>query len=157
MSIFTDIANQWGIADGAFATVESRAFADNNDPVYDEAIQQRQQNDQAYFLFLFTRFEEAINQAAKTVIKNRTLSNSWQDRRIWEAWGKVVFKEDGRSAHFMSKVEVIVDKTQHDYEIILKFYGGRNSIAHGGTYNVNFFIPDVASEMERICRLFQTQ
>jgi hypothetical protein len=49
MSIFTDISDQWKIADDAFSALEQAAFAANDDAAFDAASEQRQRNDQAYF------------------------------------------------------------------------------------------------------------
>ncbi len=154
MSIFTDIAEQWQITDDEFAALESAAVEANDDHGFDSASEQRKRNDQAYFLFIFTRFEDAVNQAVKTIISNRTPSEApWTDRRIWEAWSKLVFKDD-KSTNFLSKAEVIADKSGHHYQRIREYYKGRNNIGHGGQYSEQFFIPDIARFMDIISASF---
>ena len=155
MSIFLDIADQWQIADDAFAALESNAYAANDDPSYDAAVDQRKRNDQAYFLFLFTRFEDAVTQAIKPIVNNRTAGAAWPERRIWEAWSALVLKDD-RSMHLLSKVEVVTDKSRNDYETIQEYYKGRNRIAHGGEYSEQFLIPEVAQRMHDISTSFPT-
>jgi hypothetical protein len=155
MSIFTDIADQWQIADDAFSALESMAFAADDDQAFDVADKQRRRNDQAYFLFLFTRFEELITQAVKIITSNRA-AGDWSERRIWEAWSALVVK-DGRSMHFLSKAEVITDKSRHDYEVIKNYYDGRNAIAHGGIHAEQFVIPEIAANMDNISSSFPTK
>ena len=155
MSIFTDISDQWQIADTAFSTLEGAAFAANDDAAYDLASDQRKRNDQAYFLFLFTRFEQAINEAARVIIQNRSVGPAWQDSRIWEAWKALVMRDE-RNMHLMSKVEVVVDKSTHSYEIIKGYHSGRNNIGHGGVYTEQFVIPQVASFMHLASLSFPT-
>lgn len=155
MSIFTDIADQWQIADNAFSALESAAFAANNDAEYDVASEQRKRNDQAYFLFLFTRFEQAVNEAARIIVNNRSSGVAWQDRRIWKAWEDLTFKNN-KNMHFLSKLEVVMDKSLHNYQSIREYYNGRNNIGHGGIYSKQFVIPEVANCMDTLSSSFPT-
>jgi hypothetical protein len=155
MSIFTDIVDQWQIADDAFAALESAAFAADDDQRFDAAGEQRKRNDQAYFLFIFTRFEDAVNQAAKIIVSNRTSAAAWPEGRIWEAWSTLVFREK-KNLHFLSKAEVITDKSRHDYELIKEYYRGRNNIGHCGIYSEQFLIPQIAQFMDTISASFPT-
>ena len=86
MGIFADIADQWQIADDAFSGFVQAAFAANDDQKFDAAMEQKTRNDQAYFLYLFTRFEESVNNATSVIIGNRISGAIWAERRIWEAW-----------------------------------------------------------------------
>lgn len=155
MGIYTDISDQWQIADDAFAARESAAFIADDDAAFDQASEQRKRNDQAYFLFMFTRFEQAVTDAAREVVKNRTSGSAWQDARVWEAWKAIVLRDE-RHAHFMSKFEVLKDKSSHTYELIKGYYAGRNNIGHGGIYAEQFFIPEVAIFMDRVSASFPT-
>jgi hypothetical protein len=152
MAIFVEIADQWKIADDAFSAIEQHAFSANDDARFDAASEQRKRNDQAYFLYLFTRFEEEVNKALSVIVDNRVRGITWADRRIWEAWSR------GRpqDIFFMSRVEVLVDKSLNEYATIKSYYGGRNSVAHGDTWGEQFFIPDIARNMRRICASFPT-
>ena len=100
MSIFTDIADQWQIADGAVGDLEQAAFAADDDQRFDAADEQRKRNDQAYFLFLFTRFEDAVNEAITVIVGNRVSGVVWAERRVWEAWSG----QDVTAIRFMSKI-----------------------------------------------------
>jgi hypothetical protein len=150
MSIFSDISDQWQIADEAFGALEHAAYAANDDPGYDAAGQQRKRNDQAYFLFLFTRFEDAVNEALDQIIKYLVSGVAWSDRRIWTAWsGKGTDK-----IHFLSRIEVLIDKSTHPYAHVKEYYDGRNEIAHGGVWAEQFVIPNIAIAMEKIIASF---
>ena len=131
MSIFTDIADQWQIADGALGDLEQAAFAADDDQRFDAADEQRKRNDQAYFLFLFTRFEDAVNEAITVIVGNRVSGVVWAERRVWEAW----LGQDVTAIRFMSKIEILMDKSLHQYGIIKEYYRGRNDIAHGSIWN----------------------
>lgn len=153
MSIFSDIADQWQIAENAFSDLEIDAFSAGDEQAFDAAGDQKKKNDQAYFLFLFTRFEESVTSAVKLIITNRTAGAAWVDRRIWQSWSGLVIKND-ISMHFLAKLEVLIDKSRNEYGIIKSYYEGRNRIAHGGIHSEQFFIPEVASKMENIAAAF---
>src|SRR5262245_33904012 len=152
MTIFADVATQWQIADNAFSVLVQQAFSTNDDALFDAAFEQKQRNDQAYFLYLFTRFEDAVNQAITVILGNHVPGISWSDRRIWEAWSKPGVED----ITFMSKVEVLTDKSRQDYATIKEYYDGRNDVAHGGIWSEQFFIPAIAQTMDRICATFPT-
>jgi hypothetical protein len=152
MSIFSDIAAQWQIADDAFSRLEQAALASDDDPGFDAAVEQRQRNDQAYFLYLFTRFEDAVNSAASVVIANRTSGGAWADSRIWQAWSSRGVKE----IPFLSKVEVLLDKSRREYGAVKRYYDGRNDIAHGGIWSEQFVIPTIATMLEAFSAAFVT-
>ena len=147
MSIFTEIADQWQIADDAFGALEGTAFAANDDVGFDAAGEQRKRNDQAYFLYLFTRLEDSVNKATGLILTSRVSGAPWAERRIWEAWAR----QGIPNVHFMSKVEILTDKSLHTYATIQEYYKGRNDVAHGGVWNEQFFIPAVAQMMDSIC------
>jgi hypothetical protein len=115
-------------------------------------MEQRSRNDQAYFLYLFTRFEAEVNNAASVVVGNRTTGAAWTDRRIWEAWSHYGIQD----VRFLSKVEVLIDKSLHFYGLIKGYYDGRNDIAHGGIWSEQFFIPAIARTSENISASFPT-
>lgn len=150
MTIFSDLADQWQIADDAFSALEQAAFAALDDNAFDNASEQRKRNDQSYFLYLFTRFEAEVNSAVKLIVQNRITGITWQERRIWEAWSRVGVED----VHFMSKVEVLTDKSRADYATIKEYYDGRNEVAHGGTWSEQFVIPAIARRMDALCGLF---
>jgi hypothetical protein len=151
MSVFLQIASDYAAADAAFSAAEQRAFRDDDDTAFDEAGQARQRNDQAYFLYLFTRFEAAVNAATDVVLSGRmALTTSWSERRIWQAWSRVAVRDIG----FLSKVEVLTDKGRSDYATIKGFYDGRNTIAHGGVWEAQFFVPNVAQNMTDLVQRF---
>jgi hypothetical protein len=143
MSIFLDIAIQYSIADAAFSHAEQIAFEKDDDGAFDLASVQRRHNDQAYFLYLFTRFENQVNQAAQRLRAARVTGQPWAERRVWEAWSPAEIED----IHFMSKVAVLTDKSMTDYRDIQDFYKARNRLAHGDELEDQFIIPVVAQQM----------
>jgi len=153
MSVFLEVAGQYAVADVAFAEVEQKAFQDNDDTAFDQAGRARQHNDQAYFLYLFTRFEAAVNAATEALLATRLASASpWSERRIWQAWSRVPV----RDIALLSKVEVLTDKGRQDYRTVKEYYEGRNTIAHGGMWQAQFVVPNVAQTMNDLVQRFAT-
>jgi hypothetical protein len=150
MTIFSELADEWQIADDAFSVLEQAAFSALDDGAFDTANEQRKRNDQAYFLYLFTRFEAEVNKAVKVLIQNRVTGIGWPERRIWEAWSRRGVDD----VPFMSKVEVLTDKSRADYATVKEYYDGRNEVAHGGVWSEQFVIRAVAQRMEAICHSF---
>jgi hypothetical protein len=149
--VFLEIAGQYAIADSAFAAAEQRAFHEDDDSAFDRAGTARQHNDQAYFLYLFTRFEESVNAAIKALLATRLASASpWADRRIWAAWSRVPV----RDIALLSKAEVLMDKGRQDYATVKEYYEGRNAIAHGGALLDQVLVPSVAQTMAELVQRF---
>jgi hypothetical protein len=146
MTIFLDISSQYSLAAAPFEQAEQRAFDANDDLAFDLASKQRRHNDQAYFLYLFTRFESEVNQAVQKLLAIRVTGQPWPERRVWEAWSRVDIKD----IHFLSKVEVLTDKSRTDYRDVKEFYEARNRIAHGDELEDQFVVPAVAQQMDAI-------
>jgi hypothetical protein len=149
MTIFTDIAAQYILADSAFAQGEQAAFDANDDAAFDLASAQRRHNDQAYFLYLFTRFENAVNRAVDALLAIR-LGVPWAERRIWEAWSRVEI----RDIHLLSKIEVLIDKSTAEFRDVHSYYRARNLIAHGEDWESEFLVTFVAHRMDAIVTNF---
>jgi hypothetical protein len=58
------------------------ALAANDDVAFDAAFESRSHNDQAYFLYLFTRLEAVINDSFETFVTNRAMG-AWDVARPW--------------------------------------------------------------------------
>jgi hypothetical protein len=149
MSIFLEIATQYAVADGVFADAEQHAYQADDDAAFDNARRARQRNDQAYFLYLFTRFEAEVNTSIETLLSGRlSFTAAWSERRIWQAWSR----SPVRDIAFLSKMEVLTDKGRNDYATAKQYYEGRNTIAHGQDWEVQFFLPTVAQVMDEIAQ-----
>jgi hypothetical protein len=152
MSIFLEIAFHYAVTDAALGADEQAAFQANDDAAFDRAVKSRQRNDQAYFLYLFTRFEAEVNAGVETLLTARTISSAaWTERRVWQAWSRSPVSE----ISFLSKVEVLTDKARTDFAKAKDYYYGRNTIAHGGDWDARFFVPKVARAMHDIVARFE--
>jgi hypothetical protein len=153
VSIFSEIVDQWTIAETALSDIESHAFANDDDALFDKANEMRKRNDQAYFLYLFTRFEAAVNEAVLIVRDNRTVPTiPWSERRIWET----LSKREVKDVAFLTRVEILIDKSRTEYSKVKSYYEGRNKVAHGGVWDEQFVIPAIASAMENLTQTFPT-
>jgi hypothetical protein len=151
MSIFQDIAAQYTLADKPFGDAVQAAFDADDDAAFDAANLQRKHNDQAYFLYLFTRFEREVNVAVTQLLSVRAAGSlPWADKRIWDAWART----DIERIWFLSKVEVLTDKGRMDYRDVQEYYDARNTIAHGDDVTGSVAILAVAQKMHDIVSRF---
>ncbi|AWN47266.1 hypothetical protein DK419_13840 [Methylobacterium terrae] len=147
MSIFRELADQYAIADGAFAALESRAFARDDDGAYDVAVRQREHNDRSYFLYVFTRFETTVNEAVERLLSIRCATvTPWPERRVWETLRRSKLAD----VAFLIRVQLLLDKSQVDYAYIRRLYESRNGIGHGGDWTRPYDVADVAARLETI-------
>ena len=151
MSIFSEISRQHALADAPFEQAEQRALDENDEQAFDEASKQRRHNDQAYFLYLFTRFENEVNGAVQQLLAALVHSSQpWADRRVWEAWSRGNIK----GIPFLSKFEVLTDKSKPEFRQVKEFYESRNRIAHGEELEKPFIVESIAEQMDKIVTNF---
>ncbi|MGX7703428.1 hypothetical protein [Methylobacterium sp. Gmos1] len=151
MSVFRELADQYAITDSTFAALESQAFAQDDDGAYDLAVRQREHNDRAYFLYLFTRFENAVNEAVGRLLSARcTASSPWPERRVWET----VRRSKLADVAFLIRVQLLLDKSLAEYAYIRRLYDSRNGIGHGGDWTQPYDVADVAARLETIIGTF---
>ena len=151
MSVIAETAAQYALVEGFFSTAQQRALDDVDDVAFDIAAVHRARNVQIHFLYLFTRFERSVNEAIERVLAHRRSDSlSWSDRRIWEAWAR----SDLKDIAFMSRVEILIEKSRADYAYVLQLYRSRNGIGHGGEWTQPYEIADVASRMDLIVSSF---
>lgn len=93
MTIFNEIVKQHAKSDKIFQKEASKARSDRS---LENIMAARDRNDQAYFLFLFSRLEAEINLAADKLINSRCTGKLWTQNRAW-----IVLKD--REPPLMSK------------------------------------------------------
>jgi len=106
-----------------------RAYNAIDEIEFDRADTARSRNDQAYFLFLFTRLEDAVNSAFKELIDIKAVG-MWQDNLAWIVWKGHKITE----IYLMTKVELLAEKGASDCEEIRRLYKDRNLIGHGAEW-----------------------
>jgi hypothetical protein len=149
MSVFLDIVEQHSITDVAFEVAIIAAYGANDDAAFDRAFAARELNDQAYFLFLFTRLEGEIDAAFERLVANKSVG-PWADVRAWQVW------RDRDRVDLMAKVELLLEKGRRECEELRSFHKARNLIAHGDQWKTKFAIPAVAQRMHDLVSAFVT-
>lgn len=109
-------------------------------------------NDHAYFMLIFGRFEQHLNDQCDRLIAKRKLAPHWKRRRIWDGL-------DVDRMSFMRKVALLMDKGHTDYATIKDLYENiRCAIAHGDNASVRpIVLPTLASNLRRLSGKLKAQ
>lgn len=152
MGVFDDFRSQYAVADDSFDITEINAFGKNDDAAFDLVSQQRKLNDQAYFLYLFTRFEGEVNKAVDDLFTAKGGKDVlWSDRRIWDA----VRSRQTHEIPFMTRLQLLIDKGNVQFNDVSQLYRGRNAIAHGGSWQEeNLVLEHVIDLLEKAVAAF---
>lgn len=147
MNLFQDIVDLYLKTDHVLQNEIVIAANNNDDKAFEKGLLLRDLNDQAYFLFLFTRFESVIHSSFDTLLTARS-AGSWNDSRIWILWGQ----KDKIS--LLDKVSMLYPKGGREWNSVREYYAERNNIGHGSTWTAPFVIPDIAIEMDKLASNF---
>lgn len=149
MNIFKKLEEIYQEIDGKYAIQEARAISRGYNRQEFKISKKRELNDQAYFLFMFTRFEDRIKTLSEQLIIKKVASPiNWSSKRTWS----ILNKRKDRMP-FMDRVALLTEIHQANYQLIEKYYKQRNNIAHGGTFTIPIDIQIVVEDMKR---LYQT-
>jgi negative regulator of genetic competence, sporulation and motility len=147
MTVFDNLSTIYADIDDAYAADELSARA-RGFHVKELKIQnKRKLNDQAYFLFMFTRLEERVSSQVTLLInqKSTTITN-YRNKRAWQI---LKSKNDDDRLHFKEKASLLLTFGGADYTLVLVYYKQRNTIAHGGTVPA-INIPTVLTDFKRL-------
>lgn len=144
--IFDELAAIYSEIDNEYSVREAHARASGHVRIEASYRRKRELNDQAYFLFMFTRLEDRIRQLSTELIDNkfRTLTN-WNYRRTWE----ILHKRKDNIA-LMDRVALLTRIGQLDYNLIKRYYDQRNNIGHGQSFTIPIIIMNVVADMQRL-------
>lgn len=134
-----------------YAALESAAVAAGNGVEKALYAEMRKLNDQAYFLFLFTRLEGHIRTVSEELIEHK-LTTAANDQDRWP-WKLVKDLSKVERLPFMERVALITTKGGTNYNKISEFYSHRNSIGHGGSFKGGVsepLIPDVILDIRNL-------
>jgi len=145
MTVFEHLAKAYYEFDQRLASLEFEAISRGWNRKEQEYAQFRALNDQAYFLYFFTRLEDHITNQADLVIDRGMGLRSWKRRAPWR---ELQCLQTNRRLGLMTRVALLTDPGGRDYSIVKAYYGDRNTIAHGGTASIS--MPTVISEMRRL-------
>lgn len=144
MTIFHEIIRQYGKADETFQKEVSRAKSAASRAKKEAA---RDRNDQAYFVYLFSRLEAEIHLAANNLIATRRTSRFWTQNRSWEILSP-------KKQTLMNKAALLLAKGGTEWNQIKVYYDERNEIAHGKTWTTTYVIPNVGRTMHNLVKKF---
>lgn len=110
-------------------------------------------NDHAYFMLVFGRFEQHINQQCDILIRRKIASTEWRRRRLWDGIG------DLERYGFMRKVNLLLDRGRAESRRIREVYEDiRCVIAHGGSTTLGpIVLPTLAAELRSLSALLRAQ
>ena len=136
--------------DGHLADLESRAKSASRRTHWGTM---RVLNDHAYFMLVFGRFEQHINQQSTNLISRKIASAEWRRRRLWDGIG------DLERYGFMKKVNLLLDKGGAESSRIRNIYQDiRCVIAHGGSSTLGpIVLPTLAAELRSFSALLRAQ
>ncbi|MGQ0484907.1 MAG: hypothetical protein ACT4SY_06100 [Hyphomicrobiales bacterium] len=112
----------------------------------EKKIEQRQKiNDQAYFVLCWGQLETELDDRCRNAIRRRRDNPDWTRRRGWDLYNPEDRKLSGLS--FEDRVSLVLDRQAgrgSAWSKVMKWYGLRNLIVHGGSYeqriDLNFVI-----------------
>lgn len=146
MHVLDELEEQYVYIDNEFAKKEFEAKKRGWMKKEVEYQKKRKLNDQAYFLFMFSRLEDRINQEAEKRIKKKKASkSSWRDKAPWEN-----MPNDVKDIHFKSRLALLAQRGNTDFNLVFDYYKERNSIAHGGGFISTINMPVVTAEFIRL-------
>ncbi|MFA4922707.1 MAG: hypothetical protein WC557_00765 [Ignavibacteriaceae bacterium] len=147
MNIFDELGKIYSEIDNICASIQVQARSKRQRKKESADFRKRQFNNQAYFLFMFTRLEDRVRDISDTLIDNKVATlTDWKTKRTWEIIHK---QKSNDSLHFMNRVALLTPKGQIDYNLIKQYYTQRNNIGHGGSFTIAISIPTVIADMKR--------
>ena len=148
MNVFDELETQYIEIDDYYSMLQLRAVDRRWARAEIKCRRKRKINDQAYFLFMFSRLEDRIREESAKLIRKKHNSNmSWKKKAPWKI---LPHKPDDRRMHFMNRLALLTEKDAADYMLAKDYYKQRNSIAHGGDFIQPINMPDVIIELKRL-------
>jgi hypothetical protein len=145
-----DVLQTHAEVDGHLADLESRARSASRRTHWGTM---RVLNDHAYFMLVFGRFEQHINQQCDNLITRKTASPQWRRRRLRDGI------DDLERYGFMRKVNLLLDRGRAESGRIRNIYQDiRCVIAHGGSNTLGpIVLPTLAAELRTLSGLLRAQ
>ena len=152
MNIFDELAEQYYEIDKQYAAIEFEAGRRRWVRKEKKYRRKREINDQAYFLFMFSRLEDRIREeSAKLITKKKASITSWRVKSPWE----ILPSNPDDDLHFKKRLALLCEKGGRDYNLVVEYYKERNSIAHGGSFMRAISMPTVISEFKRLYKILK--
>jgi UDP-2,3-diacylglucosamine pyrophosphatase LpxH len=107
----------------------------------------REINDQAYFLFMFSRLENRIREeSAKLIQRKQGSISSWKQKAPWD----VLPNQPNDGLKFKNRLALLTKKGASNFNIVSDYYKERNSIAHGGNFKRPISMPTVIIDLKKL-------
>lgn len=148
--MFVDLKTLYDEVDRFLAIQEFNAHAAGRITEEKDWARKRELNDHAYFLFMFTKFEEKIREySSKLILKKQSSLTSWNHSRVWDLLPK---DKDSTKITLKNRLALLLDKGSSDYQKVNDYYEQRNCIAHGGSATKTVAIPTAVSDFIAISK-----
>lgn len=145
MNIIDELGDIYNDLDNNYAAIEFQAVARSWHRKEAKFKAKRALNDQAYFLFMFTRLEEKIKTLTTQIINYKSgLTYNYQNQRAWQILKQ---RNDNDRLNLMECVSFLVPYNSADYNLIIRYKRQRDTLAHGGivpTINMTAAINDIS-------------
>ena len=123
MSIFDELEAQYNDIDNEYSSIEFEAISRGWSKKQAKYQRKRELNDQAYFLFMFSRLEDRIRQQSSALItKKQTSISSWKQRAAWDILPNGASDE----MPFKKRLALLTEKGRSDYNLTVDYYKERN-------------------------------
>lgn len=153
MNIFSELEVQYFEIDDDLASKEFDARSRRNIKSERLLKQKRELNTHAYFLFAFTRLEDHIReQSSKLISKKQVKLMYWKSRAAWDI---LPSQKSSDEITFMKRVALLTDKSRNHYGLIKRYYDERNTIGHGGNFNIPINMTDVFRDMKQLLKILK--
>ncbi|MGO8882041.1 MAG: hypothetical protein ACLPVO_19700 [Desulfomonilaceae bacterium] len=146
MSVFDELESQYNEIDNWFESSEFEAHKRGFVTEESRYQQKRKINDQAYFLFMFTRLEDHIKRESKKLRE-----------RNQKTLGDISPNQPQKKMYFRDHLALLTEKNESDYELVCDYYDERNSLAHGGNFTKPIAVPDVVLELKRLYEVLKDE
>ncbi len=119
MNVFDELESLYNEIDQNYSSVEFEARAKGWHVKEAKYTRKRNLNDQAYFLFMFSRLEDHIRtESANLICGKKTKINSWKQRAAWD----ILPSSAGNSQlPFKKRLALLVEKGSSDFNLIVDY------------------------------------
>ncbi|MCI4626028.1 MAG: hypothetical protein L3V56_08700 [Candidatus Magnetoovum sp. WYHC-5] len=153
MNIFEELEIQYNEIDNQYSSEEFKAVQRGWVQKEKKYKRKREINDQAYFIFMFSRLEDRIRvESAKLIKKKKSTIKSWRQKASWE----ILPSKPDADLYFKKRLALLTQKDGRDFNRVSEYYKERNSIAHGGSFIKQISMPIVIGDLKRLYKILKT-
>ncbi len=154
MNVFESLADLYAEIDAHYMAQELQESAAGDVQSEAAIASKRRLNDHAYFLFMFTRFEDFVREeSSKLIRQNCDTRLDWTHRRVWQLLPSG--KGDDYPS-FLNRVALLIDKSTDHYRDIQDYHKQRNTIAHGGDFTIPLSVPTIFNNFSHYLTLINS-